>query len=137
MADKIFQLEVITPERTAVSGEVSSLQVTASDGMMGVLTGHAPLIAQLGVGPMKVKDGGGKESHLALGEGFIEVFKNQVKVLADFAEFAGEIDVERAEQAKDRAQDRLKHRLSPDVNEIRAEAALRRAMVRLKVGNNN
>jgi len=134
MADKTFQLEVITPDRCAVEGEMSTLQLTASDGMMGVLAGHAPLISMLGVGPLSYRDTQGTDTTLAVGEGFVEVLKNQVKVLCEFAEFPKEIDLPRAEKALDRAKERLSHRKDADIDEVRAEAAMRRAMVRLKLG---
>jgi F-type H+-transporting ATPase subunit epsilon len=134
MADKTFQIEVITPDRSAVKGDWTSLVVTASDGKLGVLANHAPLIAMLATGDLRGKTSQGKEETLAVGEGFIEVQNNQVMVLTDFAEFPGEIDLDRAEKAKERAQERLTHRSDPDIDDVRAEAALRRALVRLKLG---
>jgi F-type H+-transporting ATPase subunit epsilon len=134
MADKTFQLEVITPDRSAVAGEMTSLQVRAVDGRMGILANHAPLIAMLATGTLKCCGQDGKESFLATGDGFIEVYKNRVKVLSDFAEFSTEIDIDRAEKAKARALERLSHRSDPDIDDVRAEAALRRAIVRLKLG---
>jgi F-type H+-transporting ATPase subunit epsilon len=134
MPDKTFQVEVITPDRCAVSEDMVSLQVRASDGRLGVLHNHAPLIASLATGRLRGRTSQGKEKELAVGDGFLEVLNNQVKVLCDFADFPEEIDVKRAEEAKERARDRLKHRSEPDIDEARAEAALRRALVRLKLG---
>ena len=134
MPDKTFHLEVITPERSAVEEEVISLQVMASDGRLGVLHNHAPLIASLTPGKLVCRDGQGKEKMLAVGEGFLEVLKNEVKVLCDFADFPEEIDLKRAEEARERAKERLKKRSKPDIDDGRAEAALRRALVRLQLG---
>jgi F-type H+-transporting ATPase subunit epsilon len=133
MGDKTFHLEVITPDRSAVSGRMTSLQVRASDGRMGVLANHAPLIAMLSVGRLHYRDDKGGDSWLATGDGFIEVADNKVKVLCDFAEFPEEIDVRRAERAQERARERLSHRADPEVDDVRAAAALRRAIVRLKL----
>ena len=133
MAEKTFHLEVITPERCAVEGTMTALQVEAVDGRLGVLARHAPLISALAAGPLRCRDPEGKETLLAVGEGFLEVAEGQVKVLCDFAEFPPEIDEERARRALERAKERLSHRSSPEVDEMRAEAALRRAMVRLQV----
>jgi F-type H+-transporting ATPase subunit epsilon len=118
----------------AVAGEVTDLQVTASDGLMGIWANHAPLISMLATGELHCTTSQGEKKNLAVGEGFIEVLQNDVKVLCDFAEFDEEIDIERAEKALERARERLKHRTDPDVDDIRAEAALRRAIVRLKLG---
>lgn len=134
MAEKTFQLEVITPDRSAVAGEMTSVQVSASDGLMGIWANHAPLIGRLNAGEIHCRDGQGKETLLAAGDGFVEILRNHVKVLCDFAEFPDEIDLVRAEKARDRAKERLSHRSDPDVDEVRAEAALRRAVVRLKLG---
>jgi F-type H+-transporting ATPase subunit epsilon len=136
MAEQTFHLHVITPDKTAMEGSVTSLQVRAVDGRMGVWTNHAPLIAMLDVGRLMYRDANGDESWLATGEGFIEVLNNNVKVLCDFAETPEEIDAERAREAEERAHERLKHRAKPDIDETRAEAALRRAIVRLKLAKN-
>ena len=117
MAEKTFHLEVITPERCAVEGTMTALQVEAVDGRLGVLARHAPLISALAPGALRCRDPEGK-----------------VKVLCDFAEFPPEIDLERARRALERAKERLARRSSPEVDEARAEAALRRAVVRLKIG---
>lgn len=135
MADKTFQLEVITPDRSAVAGVMSSVQVTASDGLMGIWADHAPLIGRLAPGELHCRDSQGKEKLLATGDGFVEIYNNQVKVLCDFAEFPEEIDLARAENALQRAKERLAKRSQSEIDEIRAEAALRRAIVRMKLGN--
>jgi F-type H+-transporting ATPase subunit epsilon len=133
MSDKLFHLEVITPERSAVDADVQSVQVTATDGLTGVLARHAPLIAAIAVGPLKYKDESGKETTLLVGDGFCEVLNNRMKVLGDFAEFPDEIDADRATSALERAKDRLAHRKDPEIDAERAEGALRRAMARLRM----
>jgi F-type H+-transporting ATPase subunit epsilon len=134
MPDKSFQLEVITPDRSAVAGEMHSVQVTAADGLMGIWADHAPLIGRLASGELRCRDTRGKEKLLATGDGFVEIYRNQVKVLCDFAEFPEEIDLERAEKALERAKERLAKRSAREIDEVRAEGALKRALVRLKLG---
>lgn len=134
MADKPFQVEVITPDRCAMKEDMVSLQFPASDGLTGVLANHAPLISTLVIGELHARDTKGKEHRLAVGEGFVEVLKNNVKVLSDFADFDKEIDVKRAEEAKKRAEERLKRRKDADIDVERAELALKRALLRLKLG---
>jgi len=131
MADTVFNLEVITPERLAVETTVQSVQVTATDGSMGVLARHAPLIAAISIGPLRYRDAQGKEEELLVGDGFVEINNNRMKVLGDTAEYATEIDAERAQQSAERARERLKKR--GDFDQARAEASLRRAMVRLRM----
>jgi len=132
MADKVFKLEVITPERSAVDAEVTSVQSTATDGMMGVLARHAPLIAACAVGPLRFQGADGKQTELLVGDGFVEILDNHMKVLGEFAEFSEEIDSERAQASLERAQDRLKTR-SSEIDQARAEGSLRRAMARLRM----
>ena len=132
MFDKTFTLEVITPERSAVDAEVLSVQATATDGMMGVLARHAPLIAALAAGPLRYKDTAGQSKELLVGDGFAEIHGNRMKVLGDFAEFSDEIDAERAQHSLDRAKERLKTR-SSDLDSARAETSLKRAMARLRM----
>lgn len=132
MPDKPFNLEVITPERSAVDTEVVSVQFTATDGLTGVLARHAPLIAASAVGPLRYTGTDGKAVVLLVGDGFIEVHANKMKVLGDFAEFPDEIDADRAQKSLERAKQRLKEH-APDTDEVRAEAALRRASARLRM----
>jgi len=132
MPDKVFHLEVITPERSAVDDDVLSVQVTATDGQMGVLARHAPLIAAIAAGPLTYTDSNGESKELLVGDGFTEVLNNRMKVLGDFAEFRDEINVERAESSLDRAKERLK-KGGADIDNARAEASLRRALARLRM----
>ena len=127
-----FTLDIVTPERTVFSGSVESLQAPGSRGSFGVLARHAPMIAALQVGTLQFLEEGGSEARLlACGGGFVEVQGDRVTVLAEVAEFSDEIDPERAQAARERAEERLKRR--GDVDSARAEAALRRALNRLRI----
>lgn len=130
MADSL-KLDVVTPDRTLLSSEISSLVVPAVDGYLGVLPHHAPMIVGLVPGVVKYKNGG-KPGYLAIAGGFMEVGPAAVTLLADTAERADEIDKERAQAAKDRAEKRLKERPA-GIDVVRAELALKRSLARLKV----
>jgi F-type H+-transporting ATPase subunit epsilon len=129
---KLFRLEVITPERTVFDGDVQSVMLPAESGAMSVLAGHAPLVATLETGAAKVVKADGGRTWLMLGDGFVEVTRNHVRVLADVGEPDDAIDVKRAEESERRARERLKARAA-DVDLVRAEAALARALVRKKI----
>src|ERR1035441_1611212 len=103
MADTL-QLEVATPERALVRELVTDLQIPGNNGYLGILPGHAPLLGLLGIGMMTyVVDG--KKRYLSVHQGFLEVLDDHVRVLADCAERAEEIDVQRAKAALQRAQE--------------------------------
>jgi F-type H+-transporting ATPase subunit epsilon len=131
MADT-FQLEVVTPAREVVRERVTEAQIPARGGYLGVLPGHTPLLAEMGVGELSYHVGGRVFSCAAIG-GFVEVLGDRVIVLADSAERAEEINVERAQRARDRAQKRLATPNDPSIDWKRAEAALERAQARLQV----
>jgi F-type H+-transporting ATPase subunit epsilon len=103
MADTV-ELEVATPERALVSEPVSDLQVPGKNGYMGILPGHAPLLGLLGIGILTYVSGG-KKRYISIHQGFLEVLEDHVRVLADAAERAEEIDVQRAKAALARAQE--------------------------------
>lgn len=129
-----FKLEVVTPQRLLVSDEVTELMAPGSEGYFGVLPGHIPFITTLKVGELtywKAKD----ERHLALTWGYAEVRGDKVIILAETAERAEEIDVERAQRARDRAQARLQEWATgvEAIDFARAQAALQRALTRLVV----
>jgi F-type H+-transporting ATPase subunit epsilon len=130
MAD--FPLRIVTPERVLFSGDVSSLKAPGSEGSFGVLARHAPMVASLMTGPMDFVEGGDRKL-LAVGGGFVEVSADGVTVLAETAEFDSEIDVDRAQAARDRAAGRLADRTEVDLD--RAQAALVRAVTRLRVAS--
>lgn len=130
MANTI-RLEIVTPERSVYNKDVEMVIARATDGDIGILPGHAPLIAGLAIAPLRIKTGDGEEQ-LAVTGGFIEVQPEKITILAAAAETAEEIDAKRAQEAKERAEGRLKSGNS-DIDVARAEIALQRALARLKV----
>lgn len=133
MLPSSIHLEVVTPERELVSESVESVQLPGLDGELGILPGHAPLITELGLGQLTYRQDAAA-GHLAIIGGFAEVLPDRVSVLAEIAERAEEIDVNRAEAARARAEKRLASR-DPDVDWNRATAALQRALIRLQVAS--
>ena len=129
---KTFQVEFITPDRTVFEGEAESLVLPAEGGSLGVLANHAPLVAALEVGEARVGTSSG-EQKLMIGDGFLEVRDNVVKILADTGERDDEIDQARAEAAEQRALERLKSVADKEVDFNRAKAALTRASTRLRI----
>lgn len=127
---KSFMLEVVTPERKVFSEEVQGIVVPATEGYLGVLANHAPMITGLNVGVANLTIGSGVIS-MAISGGFMEVVDNKVIMLVDTAELGDEIDVLRAQQAKERAEKRLRDKAA-DLDFNRAEAALKRALARLE-----
>ncbi|MGA9118460.1 MAG: F0F1 ATP synthase subunit epsilon [Bacteroidota bacterium] len=132
MYDKPFQLDIVAPDRVVFKGSAMSVTAPGLLGSFQVLYNHAPLLAQLVSGEVKVKALSGEDSYFAIGGGFAEVRDNHVVILADSAENPEEIDVERAQDAKDNAQDEIRARGPGDRGE-EAQAALARAMTRLKI----
>jgi F-type H+-transporting ATPase subunit epsilon len=131
MANRIL-LEVVTPDRKVVSTEADVVVCPGVEGQFGVLYGHIPFLSALEVGEMYYKDGA-KTEILAVSGGFAEVTGTKVTIVAEAAEFGREIDIERARRAMERAQARLAAAKTENIDWARAEAALRRAMVRMKV----
>ena len=130
-----FALEVVTPERVAYSGQVASLQAPGSEGSFGVLAGHVPLLTSLQIGGLRFVEEDGNEVQMAISGGFVEVGREQVAVLAETAERVEEIDVARAEAARQRAEERLARVQEERVDVARAQAALARAINRIRVGS--
>lgn len=124
-------LDIVTAERTVYSDEVDMVIAPGIEGELGILPRHAPLLTALQVGELRIKKRG-REELFAIGGGFMEVRPDHVIVLADTAEYAEEIDVERAEAARQRAETLLAEGVPPD-RRPGVEAALRRSRVRLKV----
>ncbi len=127
-----FDVIVLAPDHALFEGRVTSLVAPGVDGYFGVLARHAPMVAQLGSGALAMAGEDGEEVYFAVSQGFLEVEADGVTILADTAEAAAEIDVERARAAEERARRRIRHR-DPEVDVARAETALRRALARLKV----
>jgi len=132
MAEKTFHLEIVTPRKIIFSAEVESFSAPGVVGGFQVLKSHAPLLSSIQIGEVKVIDTAGKESRYATSGGFVEVHENKVVMLAETAERVDEIDVQRAQQSRDRAQKRLAEK-RPDTDVERARVALARALNRLKV----
>ncbi|WP_150270582.1 F0F1 ATP synthase subunit epsilon [Paenibacillus tepidiphilus] len=128
-----FLLEIVTPEHLVFSKQVNSLVVRGVEGELGILPGHIPLVTPLQVAPLSVKVNG-ETITIAVHGGFVEVHKDKVTVLAESAELPKDIDLERAEAARERAQRRLQTRSKQDeIDHRRAELALQRAVTRIKV----
>lgn len=127
-----LNLEIVTPSKSAFSGEIKSITVPGSKGRFQVLKNHAPIISTFDVGMIKVELPDGKPNHYSTAGGTIEVLDNKVLVLADSIELVSEIDEERALKAKQRAEERLVAKTS-DINIARAEAALARAINRISL----
>ena len=126
-----FQLEIVTPSRLLVKDAAEEAQIPGVSGYLGSLPGHAPLITELAVGVLTYKASGATHT-LSVAWGFMEVLPDKVTILAEAAERPQEIDVERAQKAKDRAEQRLKSN-DLQVDYTRAEDALQRADTRLNV----
>ena len=124
-------LEIVTPDRSLVTANVDEVQVPGTQGYFGVLPGHTPLLSTLAVGDLWFRKGR-DVVHLSVAGGFAEVLPDRVTILAQVAERAEEIDVARAQRAKERAEQRLAAP-PPDVDPGRAQASLLRATVRLQV----
>jgi F-type H+-transporting ATPase subunit epsilon len=128
----MYLLTIVTPEKIFYEDDVTSLIAPGSEGYLGVLTDHAPLITELVPGKLTVKDRENQELIFAMGGGFMEVFKNQVTLLAHSIEFIKDIDIERAKRALERAKQRLRLK-EKEIDIPRAMAALRRAENRLRL----
>jgi F-type H+-transporting ATPase subunit epsilon len=134
MADTI-QLTVVTPERNLVDESVDEVELPGVNGYLGVLPGHAPLFSELQTGALSYRQAG--QTHLlAVSGGFVEVMDNAVRVLAEVAESARSIDVERAKKSRLRAGKRLAEG-DASTDYARAQSALERADVRLEVAKKN
>lgn len=128
-----LQLEIVTPDKVVVSTTADYVGATGVDGAFGVMPHHAPLLSALRVGELYYRQG--TDTHWAfVSGGFIEVANNKVSVLAESAEMASDIDVDRAQQAKERAEERLR---APEQERdvMRAQAALQRAIERIRVAS--
>jgi F-type H+-transporting ATPase subunit epsilon len=130
-----IRLEIVTGERLVYSDDVDSVVAPGVDGEMGILPHHAALMTMLQPGELRVKKEG-QDMIMAVSGGFMEVLPDKVTILADTAERADEIDETRADQARQRAQERLAEaEKGGGIDAARAQAAMRRAVVRLKVPN--
>lgn len=126
-------LEIVTPDRALVTEQVDEVELPGSEGYFGVLPGHTELLASLQVGELWYRIGQEK-FYLAVAFGFVEVLPDHVTVLARIAEKAQDIDVGRAESAKQRAESRVANP-SPDMDFERARVALMKSLIRLQVAS--
>lgn len=133
MSDGGIDLEIVTPDRKLATVHATEVVVPGIDGYFGVLPGHAPLLTRLGVGEISYKDGQGTH-YLAAADGLVEVLPHRVTILAALCEPAREIDVERAHEAKRRAETAMKEvtKLS-DQDMLMIELSLKKALARLQV----
>jgi|SRR6516162_9869893 F-type H+-transporting ATPase subunit epsilon len=128
MAD-FFQLEIVTPEKLVVKDQAEEMQIPGKNGYLGILPGHAPLITELSVGQISYRNGN-EMHHLSVAWGFAEVLPDKVTILAERAERGEDVDCERAQKAKERAEKRLTSG-DLEVDVPRAQDALARANARL------
>lgn len=128
----MLNVSIVAPDQEVFSGAAESLRAPGVEGSFQILTGHAPMIAAIEVGPLFVDPEGSERIVFATSGGFVEVLDDQVTVLAETAEPAEEIDTERAREAHERARERLDQSRS-EVDRQRAEAALEHARSRLRI----
>ena len=126
-----LRLEIITAERQVFADDVNAVIAPGLEGELGILPHHAPLMTMLKPGELLIRKDG-NETYMVVSGGFLEIRPDKVIVLADACERAEEIDITRAEEAKHRAEDRLKTH-PPGVDMARAQAALLRSLIRLRV----
>ena len=132
MADnKIFQLRIITPDRLFYEGEAEMVEFNTTEGQIGVLPGHIPMTVILKPGILKIYEPE-NEKEAALHAGFAEILSDKITILAEIVEWPEEIDVQRAESARERAEERLRTQ-APDIDVMRAEIALQKALTRISV----
>ena len=127
-----LQLEIVTPEKLAYKDEVDSVQLPGSEGELGVLPHHAPLVSNLGSGELRLRKGGQEESFAIVG-GFLQVLPDKVVVMAETADMASEIDLERAQAARRQAEQTLESGFVEGADLAAARAALQSALLRIRV----
>jgi F-type H+-transporting ATPase subunit epsilon len=130
-----IRLDIVTPDHLVAHDAVTGVTLPGKNGYLGILPGHAPLLTELAPGDLEYTSGG-TEHALAVNWGFAEVLGDRVIVLVQTAERAEEIDVERAEKSKGRAEERLKRFDDPQIDMERARKSLARAMARLQAAQN-
>jgi F-type H+-transporting ATPase subunit epsilon len=131
---KAIEVEVYTPSRPVYNNKAVSVTVPGTLGSFQILYNHAPILSSLEIGRVKIEEEAGEKLDFATSGGTVEVLNNKVLLLVESFESNDEIDVKRAEEARDRARERLKRESGEkDIDMLRAEAALKRAINRLKV----
>ena len=132
MAGKSFNIDIVTPDTTVFSGEVTRFSAPSVDGYFEILYNHTPFLAALKIGIIALTDGEKRKKYFAVSGGFAEVYDNRVIVLAEAAEFMEKIDMARVQASKERALKRLAGK-SPEVDVKRAQIALLRSLNRISV----
>jgi F-type H+-transporting ATPase subunit epsilon len=127
-----LQLDIVTPEKLAFSDEVDAVVLPGSEGELGVLPHHAPLVSTLGLGELRIRKGGTEES-FAIAGGFLQVLPDRVVVLAETADMASEIDLEKAQEARREAEKALESGYHEGADLSTARAALQTALLRERV----
>ena len=123
-----LQVELVSPERILYSGDADMVVARTSEGDIAFLTGHAPFIGALGIGAVTIRATDGADERAAVHGGFVEVSGDRVTILSDVAELASDIDADRARRALEAAE-----RRASDLDDVEAEAALRRARLRVEL----
>lgn len=129
--DKLFELNIIAPERIFYQGKASMIELTTSEGEVGIYKNHIPMTMLIVPGVITITEADGQKK-AAIHSGFMEILQDKITIMAEIAEWPDEIDVNRAKEAQIRAERRLKMK-DPQVNLSRAEIALRKALVRLEL----
>ncbi len=127
-----LQLEIVTPEKLAYQDEVDSVVLPGSEGELGVLPHHAPLVSTLGAGELRLRKGGQEESFAIVG-GFLQVLPDKVVVMAETADMASEIDLEKAQEARRKAEQALEGGFVEGADLAAARASLQQALIRIRV----
>ena len=131
MAEKSFNLRIITPDRVFYEGEAEMVEFNTTEGQVGVLPGHIPLTVIIKPGILTIHEAEGEKT-AALHAGFAEILPEGITILAEIIEWPDEINESRAEAARERAEERLRSR-TPETDIARAETALQRAIARIQV----
>jgi F-type H+-transporting ATPase subunit epsilon len=127
-----LQLEIVTPEKQAYADEVDAVVLPGTEGELGVLPHHAPLVSTLGIGELRIRKGGVEESFAIVG-GFLQVLPDKVVVMAETADMSSEIDLDKAQQARAEAERALQEGYHEGADLAAARAALQQALLRIRV----
>ena len=133
MAEKLFKLEIIAPDRVFYSKEIEMVEYNTTEGEVGVYASHIPMTQILAPGELIITESPESKKNAALHTGFVEITGDKVTILAEAVEWPEDIDVKRAEEAKIRAERMLSNSGSGEVDMMRAELALKRALLRLSM----
>ena len=131
MADKLMDVKIMAPDRVFYEGQVSFIEFNTTEGIVGIYPKHIPMTVVVAPGVLKIVEDNGETKEAALHSGFVEVLGDSITILAESVEWPDEIDIKRAEEARIRAERRIKDS-AQDMN--RAELALKRSVVRMQLG---